>query len=406
MKIGYILNTYPSPSHSFIRREIRALERQGFSIHRFAMRRFEGALVDPADHEEAAQSEYVLEQGLRVLLGAALSQMARSPLRFLAALGLAWRIGWRSDVGPWRHLVYLLEAAFIVRRAAELGLDRLHAHFGTNPACVAMLAQALGGPAYSFTVHGPEEFDKPAAIALGEKAERADFAVAISAFGRSQLCRLVPHAVWQRLHVVRCGIEPGAFAETTPLPAGRPLVLVSIGRFAEQKGQLLLLDALAEVVARGVDVRLVLIGDGPMRAAIERGISRHGLGRHVRLAGWLDEAGVRRELDGAHGLILPSFAEGLPMVVMEAMAAARPVIATWVAGIPELMRHGKTGWLVPAGDTEALGEAITDMVMASDATLARMAKTARACALTRHDIDAQASVLARLFAQRPRTQPD
>ncbi|MCC5969964.1 MAG: glycosyltransferase [Pararhodobacter sp.] len=406
MKIGYILNTYPSPSHSFIRREIRALERRGLVIHRFAMRPFAGELPDPADREEAAQTEYVLAQGVLALIRAAIMLGLAHPVRSYAALALAVRTGRRSDVGVLRHLVYFLEAAFVARRAIELRLDRLHAHFGTNPATVAMLAEAMGAPAYSFTVHGPEEFDKPAAIALGRKAERADFVVAISAFGRSQLCRWVPHRLWPSLHVVHCGIEPQTFAEPPPLPAERPLVLVNIGRFSEQKGQLLLLDAVAEVVRRGVDLRLVLIGDGEMRPLIERAIALHGLGRHVTLTGWLDEAGVLNQLAQAHGMVLPSFAEGLPMVVMEAMAMGRPVISTWVAGIPELMQHGKTGWLVPAGDRDALVEAITDMSMTTDAKLGKMAKTARARALTRHDIDTEAGKLAALFTQRPRTQPD
>lgn len=406
MKIGYILNTYPSPSHSFIRREIRALERLGLTIHRFAMRRFDGELSDPADREEATRTEYVLSKGPLALIWALFIVGLGHPLRIYGALALAIRVGWRSEAGLFRHLIYFLEAAYIARRAIELRLDRLHAHFGTNAATVAMLAQAMGAPPYSFTVHGPEEFDKPAAIALGVKADRADFVVAVSSFGRSQLCRWVRHCDWQRLHVVHCGIEPVTYAEPPPLPAERPLVLVNIGRFVEQKGQLLLLDAMAEVVRRGVDVRLVMIGDGPMRPMIERAISRHGLGRHVSLTGWLDEAGVRRELAAAHGLVLPSFAEGLPMVVMEAMAAGRPVIATWVAGTPELMQHGKTGWLVPAGDCDALVEAITDMSMTPDVKLGKMAKTARARALTRHDIDQEAAKLAALFAQRPRTQPD
>jgi len=406
VKIGYILNTYPSPSHSFIRREIRALERRGLTIHRFSMRHYDGELPDPADREEAGRTEYVLEKGVLALIWALFIVGLAHPLRIYEALALALRIGRRSDVGVVRHLIYYLEAAYITRRAIELRLDRLHAHFGTNPAAVAMLAQAMGAPAYSFTVHGPEEFDKPAAIALGQKAERADFVVAISAFGRSQLCRWVAHRAWPGLHVVHCGIEPLDYAEPPPLPAERPLVLVNIARFSEQKGQLMLLDAMAEVVRRGVDVRLVMIGDGPMRPLIERAISHHGLGRHVSLTGWLDEAGVRQQLAQAHGLVLPSFAEGLPMVVMEAMASGRPVIATWVAGIPELMQHGKTGWLVPAGDCSALVEAITDMSMTPDAKLGKMAKTARARALTRHDIDQEAAKLAALFAQRPRTQPD
>ncbi|MCC5986622.1 MAG: glycosyltransferase family 4 protein [Pararhodobacter sp.] len=405
MKIGYVVNTYPSPSHSFIRREIRALERRGLSITRLAMRPHPGALGDPADIEEDAATEHVLAQGALALLAALLGAALGAPSRFVSALGLAMRAGRAVPGGRLRHLVYLAEGAWLARRARALGLARLHAHFGTNSAAVAMLAHALGGPPYSFTVHGPEEFDRPEAIALGLKLARADFAVAISSFGRSQLSRWVAPRHWKRLHVVHCGIEPGHYAEPAPLPPPQPLRLVNIGRFAEQKGQLLLIEALAEAVRRGVDLQLTLLGDGPLRPQIEAAIAASGLESRVTLAGWLDEAGVRGAIDDSHALVLPSFAEGLPMVVMEAMAAARPVIATWVAGIPELMRHGRTGWLVPAGDAEALCDAICELSVAGPEKLARMGRSGRARALTRHDIDASAEKLAALFAQRPRAQP-
>lgn len=406
MKIGYILNTYPAPSQSFIRREIRALERQGLTIHRLAMRPFDGPLADPGDRIESTRTEYVLAAGVWALLWAVFLAGLRRPLGVWAALALAIRIGRGSEAGLIRHLVYFLEAAQVARRATELRLDRLHAHFGTNSTAVAMLANVMGAPPYSFTVHGPEEFDKSTAIALGEKTARADFTVGISSFGRSQLCRRVPYTIWPHIHVVHCGIETEHYTQVLPLPDMRPLRLVAVGRFAEQKGQLLLIDAMAEVVRRGVDVRLVLVGDGELRGPVEHAIARHGLGRHVELTGWLAESAVRHEIDAAHALVLPSFAEGLPMVVMEAMAAGRPVIATWVAGIPELVKPGRNGWLVPAGSTDALVDAITEAAMAGPEVLAKMGKTARACALTRHDIDTEAAKLAALFAQRPRSQPD
>lgn len=405
MKIGYVVNTYPSPSHSFIRREIRALERRGLQITRLAMRPHQGALSDPADIEEHTATEHVLAKGMLALGGALLRMALASPSRLAAALGLAMQAGRAVPGGRLRHLVYLAEAAWLARRARMLGLDRLHAHFGTNSATVAMLAQALGGPPFSFTVHGPEEFDRPEAIALGMKLERADFAVAISSFGRSQLGRWVSASHWKRLHVVHCGIETGHYDAPTPLPESRPLRLVNIGRFAEQKGQILLIEAMAGAVRRGIDLHLTLVGDGPLRQPIEAAIAAHGLGRRVTLAGWLDEDGVRGAIDASHALVLPSFAEGLPMVVMEAMAAARPVIATWVAGIPELMKHGRTGWLVPAGDAGALCDAICELSVAEPEQLAKMGRAGRARALTRHDIDASAEKLAALFAQRPRAQP-
>lgn len=406
MKIAYVLNTYPAPSHSFIRREVQALERHGLTIHRIAMRPFDGPLADPGDRAEAAQTDYVLAGGARGLMGAVARQALAQPLGVARALGQAVRMGWRSDVGTLKHLVYWAEAAAVARRAAALGADRLHAHFGTNAASVAMLARTMGAPPYSFTVHGPEEFDKPGQIALAAKLKGADFAVAVSSFGRSQLARLLPPRLWAKLHVVHCGIEPARFADPQPVPDRRPLRLACIGRFAEQKGHPTLIAALAKVAARDVPVEVVLIGDGELKKGMERQITHHGLQGRIRLTGWLPEAGVRAELDAAHGLILPSFAEGLPMVVMEAMAAGRPVIATWVAGVPELVTPGLHGWLVPPGDDQALADAMVAMATTPNDQLCRMGKSARARALSRHTVDTEAGKLARLFAQRPRTQPD
>jgi len=393
VKIAYVLNTYPLPSHSFIRRELRALERGGAQVLRLAMRRSALPLVDARDREEEAQTRYILEAGAGRLLAALAGRALRHPGRTWAALRLAIRAGRASQVGVLRHLIYLAEAAEVAHRCAAEGVAHMHAHFGTNATTVAMLAHALGGPGYSFTTHGPEEFDAPEALSLGEKLDRAAFAVGISQFGRSQLCRWAAFETWERIKVVHCGIEPDAFADPAPLPTG-PLRLVNIGRFSEQKGQVLLIEAMAKLHAAHLQVHLTLVGDGELRGELERAIAAHGLQDAVTLTGWLDEAGVRRELAGAHALILPSFAEGLPMVVMEAMAAARPVIATYIAGIPELVRPGETGWLVPAGDIDALAQAVGEMAETPAEALAQMGQAGRTRVLARHDAEAEAAKLA------------
>lgn len=395
MTLAYLVDTYPAPSHSFIRRELRALDRLGPAPHRFAMRSMRDALVDPADREEDAATEHVLEAGAARLAADLAALALTRPGRFAAALRLALACGGRAGARV-RHLIYLAEAARIVRRCAALGIRHVHAHCGTNPATVAMLATALGGPRYSLTIHGPEEFDAPEALSLSEKLERAAFAVAISAHGRSQLCRWVPPAVWPRLLVVHCGIEPDTFPDPPPpLPAGT-LRLVAVGRLVPQKGFADLLAAL-EIARRGtLDVRLTLVGDGPLRGELEQ--AGAGLGGAVRFAGWLDEAGVRAEIAAAHVLAVPSFAEGLPVVVMEAMAMARPVIATWIAGIPELVRPGETGWLVPPASPEALAAAIREAAGTPRDVLDRMGAAGRARVLARHDVAASAAQLAALFA--------
>ena len=395
MKIAYLVNTYPSPSHSFIRREIRALERLGHEVHRFALRPTPDRLVDPGDLEELVRTEHLLRQGIRLPL-ALLAIMVRSPRRAFDALGLAVRLSRASARSPAYHLVYLAEAAYLAARCRDLGIAHVHAHFGTNSATVAMLAAALGGPTFSFTAHGPEEFDRPDALALGEKTSRAAFAVGVSSYGRSQLCRWVDYGVWGRIHVVHCGIEPARFPSCEPFPTGATS-LVSIGRFAEQKGQLLLIDAVAEAIADGTDLTLTLVGDGPMRREIETRILAHDLASRVTITGWLAEAGVRDAIDRAHALVMPSFAEGLPMVIMEAMAAGRPVVATYVAGIPELVRPAETGWLVPAGDATALRDALREVSQTSHGKLAAMGAAARALVLERHDVDREAARLAQHF---------
>ncbi|TGD65698.1 colanic acid biosynthesis glycosyltransferase WcaL [Tabrizicola sp. WMC-M-20] len=404
MKIAYLVNTYPRNSLTFIRREILALERQGWDIHRFALRSDRSALVDPADMAEDARTEHVLELGAGKLMMSALGWMAKHPVGAVRAVGMALRCGARADGvtpgtgGRMRHLIYLAEAAHLARRCHDLRLTHLHAHFGTNSTTVAMLSAMMGGPEYSFTVHGPEEFDAPRTLCLGLKADRAAFAVAISSFGRSQLCRWTAAGTWPRLHVVHCGIEPWRFPDPAPMPAGGPH-LVAIGRLSEQKGFALLIEAVAQAVQTQPDLHLTLVGDGALRPQIQAAIAGHGLGRHVTLTGWLDEARVREALGGAQALIVPSFAEGLPVVIMEAMAAGRPVIATSIAGIPELVTPD-TGWLVPAGNAAALAQAMQDMASTPPDRLTAMGQAARLRVLDRHDINHEAEKLTELFASK------
>ncbi|EEW26707.1 glycosyltransferase [Rhodobacter ferrooxidans] len=398
MKIAYLVNTYPRASHSFIRREIAALERAGHPVHRFAMRSDRAALVDPADLAEDGKTEHVLAAGAWQIALRAKLWMLRHPAKALAALRLAWRCGARGG-GRLRHLIYLAEAAYVANRCQTLGIPHLHAHFGTNSATVAMLAQALGGPHYSFTVHGPEEFDSPEALCLRDKIHHAAFVVAISSYGRSQLCRWADHADWPKLRVVHCGIEPWHYGDPAPLPTGGPH-LVAIGRLAGQKGFALLIEAMALAAPRHPGLHLTLVGDGELRDHIAASIAALGLGDRITLTGWLDEVGVRSALAAAQALILPSFAEGLPMVVMEAMAAGRPVIATAIAGVPELVVR-ETGWLVPAGDATALAEAIDALAAMPADRLTEMGLASRARVFARHDIDTEAARLATLFAEVP-----
>ena len=403
LKIGYFVNTYPRASHSFIRREILALERRGVPVRRFAVRSDRAGLVNAADLAEDDQTHHVLKAGLAPILGRAAGWMIRRPRQTLRAFGLAMTCGKRGGGGVagtggrLRHMMYLIESAYLAHLCTALGITHLHAHFGTNSTTVAMLTYILGGPTYSFTAHGPEEFDAPAALCLDLKIANAAFAVAISSFGRSQLSRWTPPANWPKLHVVHCGIEPDHFAHPAALPTTGPR-LVAIGRMAGQKGFALLIEAMAMAVKSVPTLQLTLVGDGDLRGEIEALIHHHGLTRHITLAGWQTESGVRDALAQCTALILPSFAEGLPVVVMEAMAAARPIIATAIAGVPELVTQ-ETGWLVPAGDAAALSAAIQDLAQTPIPVLTQMGLAARARVLVRHDIAVESAKLHDLFLQ-------
>lgn len=396
MRIAYFINQYPKVSHSFIRREILALERQGFEVQRVALRGWDAELVDAEDVSERDKTRYVLQDGVKGLLAPALQVLRAQPRRFFSALGLALRMGRRADRSWPYHLVYLLEACRLLSWLQAFGAKHVHAHFGTNSTEVVMLASALGGPAYSFTVHGPEEFDKPQFIHLGEKVRRAAFVAAISAYGRSQLFRWVDHAHWSKVKVVHCGLEQ-AFHNVPAVAVPSAPRLVCVGRLSEQKGQLLLLEAARLLAARGVAFEIVLAGDGEMREQIEALIAQYQLQAQVRITGWISSDQVRAEILAARAMVLPSFAEGLPVVIMEAMALRRPVLTTYVAGIPELVRQGENGWLFPAGDVDELAAALADCLAQPADVLQRMGEAAYQRVLERHDIDTEATKLAHLF---------
>ena len=262
---------------------------------------------------------------------------------------------------------------------------------------VAMLCHELGGPSFSFTVHGPEEFDKPEFLGLREKIQRAAFVIAISSFGRAQLCRWARPEDWPKLDVVRCGVDEDLLqAPVRPVPEAPRLVCVA--RISEQKGHLLLAEAAALLAADGLDFQIVLIGDGPMRGQLEAVLRRRGLGERFLLTGWLDAARVREAVQDARALVLPSFAEGLPVVVMEALALHRPVITTAIAGNPELVNDGVNGWLVPAGSVEALAHAMRAALQASPGRLEEMGRAGAALVARQHDVSREAHKLASLFA--------
>jgi colanic acid/amylovoran biosynthesis glycosyltransferase len=393
--VAYVVNRYPAPSHSFIRREILALEQLGVVVQRFSVRPGQVTPGNDADADEQRRTQVLLAGGALPLLWSLLAVAVRRPLRLLRALAMTFRLGRRSDRGLLRQQIYLLEACRLLR-ALDARARFVHAHFGTNSTDVALLCTALGGPPFTFTAHGPEEFERPAGINLRDKITQATAVVAISDFGRSQLCRYTPIDQWRKLQVVRCGVDE-RFLLPPPLPAPAAPSLLWIGRMAEEKGIPVLLAACRLLQTRGCEWHLTLVGGGPLEAWVRRQVTENGLEQRIEFAGWRNAEQIRDHLDRTRGLVVPSFAEGLPVVLMEALARGRPAIATRIAGIPELVEPGTNGWLVTAGSADQLADAMQELLTMPTPQVERLGAAGRTRVARSHDVRREAAVLLELW---------
>ncbi len=396
MKIAYFTNQYPHVRHTFIRREIVALEQLGQPIFRVSIRDTGGEWVDPADRDEKAKTVSLLGGSRLRLLFTCIMTLIQSPIQWFRAWRWATRLGRRAPGTLWKHYFYLAEACLLKKLLRQSGIDHLHVHFATNPATVALLCWQLGGPQYSITVHGPEEWDRPEALSLLEKYENAAFVIAVSDFGRCQVYRWSGLKHWPKVKVVRCGVDEGFLnQEPTPVPDTTRLVLVA--GLTEQKGHLSLIQALNKVKEAGFSFVIHFVGDGHLRATLEREIARYQLEDMVKILGWRTNAQVRDEFVAARALIMPSFAENLPVAMMEAMAMGRPVLGTYIAGVPELVEHEHTGWLVPAGNIDRIADAIMAILNTPVEKLSTMGQAGCAKVRKMHDARQEAARLLQIF---------
>jgi colanic acid/amylovoran biosynthesis glycosyltransferase len=397
MRVAYLINQYPAASHSFIRREIEALEAEGTEVFRHSIRPVEASrLPDPRDQAERNRTHVVLQLGLAQLAGAAAWVLITRPRRTVRALGIAFRgSDWRP-LGLITRVAYFVEAAALAVRMKQQTIDHLHAHFGTNPAMVARLINALSGIPYSFTVHGPDEFDSPIQLDLRGKIADSAFCVAISNYGRSQLMRWSAFAHWSKIEIVRCGVDESFLRQARVVEIPPEPRLCTIARLSAQKGIPLLLEAAAVLKREGRLFHLTLVGDGEMREEVERLIAERGLDDCVTLAGLASSDRVIEHLLNSRAMVLPSFAEGLPVVIMESLALSRPVIASAIAGTADLV-DATCGWLIPAGSVEKLVEALSEALEASPEDLEVMGKVGRDRVAEMHDSVANARQLNALF---------
>lgn len=406
-RLAYLTSVYPAVSHTFIQREIAGLRAMGFDVETCSVRRpGPDHLTGPEEREAAAETFYILETARRATtLPAALLFALRRPGRAWRTLALAWRTAPPGLRGGLKQMAYLAEAMILARHLQARGVEHLHNHFADPSANVAMLTSALGAIPFSYTLHGPAELYEPEKWQLREKTARARFVACISHFARAQAMYFSAPRDWHKLRIIHCGVLPERYEQPdTPRPAGTRLIFV--GRLTAIKGLRILLDAFAQARETRPDLHLTLVGDGDDRAHLEQLAAP--LGNSVHFAGYLSQAAVAEALARADVFVLPSFAEGLPVVLMEAMASARPVIATQLAGVSELVEDGVSGFVVPAGDAATLADRIGRL--ADDPALRlRMAAAGRARVRADFDVRQEAARIGALFAGQggaaPRPDP-
>ena len=294
-----------------------------------------------------------------------------------------------------RHVAYAFEGIVLARHLARLGIRHVHVHMANNGASVALLACRYDpGLEYSLTIHGSAEFFNVPGVRLRDKAEGARFVRCVSSFCRAQVMAWVAPEVWPRLHIVRCGIDPARYRPARH-EAGGPVRLVAIGRLEPIKGYPLLLEACARL---GVDWRLELVGDGPARGDLERRAKELGIEARVRIAGAVATDEIPSLLERSHLLVLSSFMEGLPVVLMEAMAAGLPVVATRVAGVTELVEEGVSGFLAQPGTVEELQGAL-ERALASRPRFEELGRAGRARVERDYDVRGTARGMLDLFGR-------
>ncbi len=397
MKIAYLTNQYPKTSHTFIRREIAGLEELGVAVERFSIRAVDEPLADAQDRAELVKTRVLLAHGALGLLPDAFAVLVSRPRRTLAAFRVAIEMGMRSERGIARHLAYLAEACALLRRVTRLGVDHIHAHFSTNPTDVALLCRELGGPPFSFTAHGTADLGSKSAASITRKIERAAFAVAVCEHGRRELLARAPRGHEAKVHVVRCGVDR-RFLSGSASPASACRRLVAVARLSPEKGIDVLLRAASLLKREGLEFALDVLGDGSERAALEQLARELELSSRVRFIGWTSGAEVRAQIVEARALVLASRSEGLPVVIMEALALNRPVIATRVGGIAELVVAGESGWLIAPGSIEELADAMRDALTRSGTELDAMGRSGARRVNVEHDASLQAGKIACLFA--------
>jgi len=357
MRIGYFTHAYPSATFTFIQAEIFALRKRGFDIRTFSVRKT-GSEHDVTSEiiAEKRRTFYVLSVGLVSILARNCAAILFNTSRYFEALVLAWRTSRPGFRGHIYQLFYFQEAVILASELQRQRIEHLHAHLGDVSATVALLASRLSDVGYSITFHSSDFIFDPTHLALREKIKHSRFVVCISQFGKSQLMLFSDSADWIRLEVVHCGVDVASYVMSSPRPRAKALLFA--GRLASEKGIPVLFKSLELLRRAGYDFELTLVGDGEQRAALMQLGKQLGIADRILFAGYTSQRVICEHLTRSDVFVLPSFIEGIPVSLMEAMASGVPVIGTYVGGVVELVDNGETGQVVSPGDPNALRDAI------------------------------------------------
>ncbi|MEI8208466.1 MAG: glycosyltransferase family 4 protein [Methylococcales bacterium] len=386
-RIAYLVSQYPAYSHTFILREVQQLRQLGVSIVVASInlpdRSFE-KLTD-IERNEAEHTFYVKSQGLLNATAALGKTLLLNPIGLLKGLKHVIKLGGLDIKRLLYHVFYLVEAMLLGHWMRSQKITHLHVHFATPAASVGMLVKTVFGYSFSFTVHGPDEFYDAPGYNLPEKILAADFVFCISHYARSQVMKLSPVQAWSKFDVCRLGVDPERFKPLKKVNETEYCNLLCVGRLTPAKGQAILLESLAQLKNEGVFITLTLVGMGPDEQSLREYAESLGIGLQVTFTGAVDQDHILDYYKAADIFVLPSFAEGLPVVLMEAMAMEIPCITTAITGVPELIVNGQNGLLVPASDTDGLTKAIRLLVINS-ALRQQLGRAGRETVLADYDL--------------------
>jgi glycosyltransferase involved in cell wall biosynthesis len=399
-ELAYLLSRYPAVTHTFLLREVAQLRHAGFTMRTISIQSPESCADGYTEIEKAeiASTFYVQARGLHRILGDHARAFFTRPLGYLH--GLLFTLGLnRGDLGNLAHyLAYFAEAVVVGEWSRRNECKHLHVHFANAVSTVALITSQIYPVQFSVTVHGYDEFYGERFYRLREKIAGAKFLRCISHFCRSQLMKASPMEEWHKFEVCRLGVDPDHFLPRKS-PVGEEFEIAHVGRLTAVKGAPILVDAVAALFLQGRRVHLNLIGDGGDRAAVERRVAQYGIASHVTFHGSVNQDHIRELLRQANAFVLPSFAEGVPVALMEAMSMEIPCITTPVGGIYELITSGMDGILVPASDAESLAHALT-VLMDDPAYAARLGQAGRQTVLKSYNLPLNIARLAGIFERR------